>query len=461
MSKDPAFNLILNFLESAKEKKQGIYSDFSLVAPQQLANEVKAAEAEFSRVIDKEVKRLKVFADRENDRILEVRRQNGAEVTCPICLEVIPAIDPEDVMLVCMACCGANCHHHCFKDWEMRKAIDPTMSRGCFHCRSSNNNVGTDRARIKYLEKMTLTGSTVSRGHALFEVGNAYSIGACGKKRSLEKALESYQKSADLGHKRAEAKIALICHYGDCDGMPAPKSPEKAMEMAQRAAEQGQSTAQLLLGTMLRQNDSGMNTAIEAHRLVALSAYQGATHGMLELEKIYYQQYQNPFREPIKSIQGSRRECLLLSLYWAGRACNRKGDELTPEAFMQLKMKFITHFHTTMGMYWHKRPSFSFDTNTGYSHIPFLTSIRKGCVSANTKNAFQIDDVWKHICANCGKQGMTLTGDKECVLKQCARCKSFSYCSKECQVKHWKAGHKVDCKGRHWIESYFPNLRTA
>lgn len=30
--------------------------------------------------------------------------------------------------------------------------------------------------------------------------------------------------------------------------------------------------------------------------------------------------------------------------------------------------------------------------------------------------------------------------------KQCARCKSARYCSKECQIADWKAGHKLKCK---------------
>jgi tetratricopeptide (TPR) repeat protein len=30
-------------------------------------------------------------------------------------------------------------------------------------------------------------------------------------------------------------------------------------------------------------------------------------------------------------------------------------------------------------------------------------------------------------------------------LLQCAKCKAAAYCSKECQIRHWKAGHKRDC----------------
>ena len=30
-------------------------------------------------------------------------------------------------------------------------------------------------------------------------------------------------------------------------------------------------------------------------------------------------------------------------------------------------------------------------------------------------------------------------------LLQCAKCKAAAYCSKECQTRDWRAGHKRDC----------------
>ena len=30
----------------------------------------------------------------------------------------------------------------------------------------------------------------------------------------------------------------------------------------------------------------------------------------------------------------------------------------------------------------------------------------------------------------------------------CSQCKAAAYCSKDCQVKDWKAGHKQACKGK-------------
>ena len=44
-------------------------------------------------------------------------------------------------------------------------------------------------------------------------------------------------------------------------------------------------------------------------------------------------------------------------------------------------------------------------------------------------------------CAHCHQDELE-TGGK---YKQCARCRAVSYCSKECQRAHWKAGHKAEC----------------
>ena len=40
-------------------------------------------------------------------------------------------------------------------------------------------------------------------------------------------------------------------------------------------------------------------------------------------------------------------------------------------------------------------------------------------------------------CENCGISAIN--------LRACSRCKAVSYCSRECQVAHWKAGHKAAC----------------
>lgn len=49
-----------------------------------------------------------------------------------------------------------------------------------------------------------------------------------------------------------------------------------------------------------------------------------------------------------------------------------------------------------------------------------------------------IDNIIKqNICSGCLTYGEG--------FKKCANCKLICYCSKNCQKKHWKAGHKKEC----------------
>ena len=48
-----------------------------------------------------------------------------------------------------------------------------------------------------------------------------------------------------------------------------------------------------------------------------------------------------------------------------------------------------------------------------------------------------------HVAGAHGRWPSQVVNEK--TMSRCARCKQTSYCSKECQVKHWKAGHKEEC----------------
>ena len=43
-------------------------------------------------------------------------------------------------------------------------------------------------------------------------------------------------------------------------------------------------------------------------------------------------------------------------------------------------------------------------------------------------------------CAGCGKHY------ERTALKRCSKCLGVAYCSRECQVAHWKGGHKQHCQ---------------
>lgn len=55
-------------------------------------------------------------------------------------------------------------------------------------------------------------------------------------------------------------------------------------------------------------------------------------------------------------------------------------------------------------------------------------------------------------CSNptCGntesKFGIHLENNEIGEFKNCSRCKATCYCSKDCQIAHWRNGHKQECK---------------
>ena len=46
-------------------------------------------------------------------------------------------------------------------------------------------------------------------------------------------------------------------------------------------------------------------------------------------------------------------------------------------------------------------------------------------------------------CGHCAAQASSGTS-----LKSCSGCGTVVYCGRDCQVAHWKAGHKKSCKAR-------------
>ena len=51
----------------------------------------------------------------------------------------------------------------------------------------------------------------------------------------------------------------------------------------------------------------------------------------------------------------------------------------------------------------------------------------------------QMEETFNKACAQCNKSASAAK------LTRCAKCKLFHYCGRQCQVAHWRAGHKDDC----------------
>jgi hypothetical protein len=267
-----------------------------------------------------------------------------------------------------------------------------------------------------------------------------YMKGINGLKKNSKKSIKLFQRAAELGNMSAQETLSHCYFYG----VFVPKCLQKARYYAEKAADQGAPSSQYILAELIKVSDN--NSAEEVFRLYTLAAFQGSEDGRYALGMYYHGRY-----DLMKIGDQDWRRNVLLTVYWFGKAAEI--EDKTPEGCRSLTLMVI-HLDVAMRILWHPPRTSLVDHLPGYSHIPFITwAIDKGGKYAQQFSKRPFDYAWKLECANCGSR-------KKGELKACARCKAFQYCSKKCQVEHWKDGHKVDCKG-HWIEKYFPAMRKA
>jgi hypothetical protein len=72
--------------------------------------------------------------------------------------------------------------------------------------------------------------------------------------------------------------------------------------------------------------------------------------------------------------------------------------------------------------------------------VMFLSKqIPCSCLEEDKNNAKQAPK--KRGCNYCYSEDLKME------LKKCSQCEAVKYCSKECQVADWRAGHKKECNG--------------
>lgn len=69
--------------------------------------------------------------------------------------------------------------------------------------------------------------------------------------------------------------------------------------------------------------------------------------------------------------------------------------------------------------------------------VTYVTCSLK-CCQDSTKALKSTIKTKSFKCKNCGISGTS--------HMRCGQCRIYRYCSKDCQKKHWKAGHKEECQ---------------
>ena len=289
----------------------------------------------------------------------------------------------------------------------MKKGFDEMFHGKCPLCRDTLINVSDQkRENSKILEH-----ANNGRAWAQSLVGTWYMDGTYGFALDKEKGLRFKQQAADQRDPGALAEIALAYNEGDT----LERNESKYLHYMKEAADLGHTEAQQELALTYSTHEKEKRL-----HYTTLAASQGDAKacGMLGAYFIY-------------------AECgLTKSLVLAKHYCEKNlEDELSAYilslALLQLGleryegiMEIPGHSPIPTILFWARK------AQEGES-LP----IKGGA----TKLISIIEAKVKGHCANCRKEAEGSS------FKRCVRCLGAWYCGKECQVQHWKAGHKFDC----------------
>lgn len=410
-------------------------------APEDLAQNQEEDIAEFTKIADQEYGRVTELVRMENERINARLAERDANVVCPICLDDLLPIrefGTRAKVANSMPCCGKQLCSQCLDTiWNS----DSYFSCPCCRCPTPWKELKVDEE-----------AANTTKPWLLKKVALSYAFGNDGYPKDSRKALTYYKKSAAWGDAECQSILANLYLEGLC-GLKKDKA--KALEFAEKAIERGDVGSQVLVAITLfcDKYNNGLEISEEDLErtmfLASLASYQGHYRARAILVDIFKYKLK---KCTLSGDEVMERENFLKSMFWAGKNAEVYTDDYTYAIALQMFMVSV-NCHAIASKTGELIPQIPL---SGYSHIPFcmwchLTAKRLAPILKDIYDLTAIFDCWKITCAGCG----SAKGD----LKTCSRCKAFCYCSKECQKKHWKEGHQKDCK-RHWVEDFFPNIRT-
>ncbi len=325
---------------------------------------------------------------------------------CPICLETIKHVNVKTTKR--FKCCGGLTCTQCNEEREDRcekEGFDKMLSDKCPLCRVSLPGTNKDAA------VMVLEHSNKGKAWAQVMIGAWCLDATLAKDHGLsfdkKKGWKLMEQAADQGDPSALSLMAMEC--GD---------EEMHMHYLKRAADLGYPAAQHNLAILFYE----MNNDEERYlHYLTLAASQGGSNSSGALGALFMR------------ADCGLKESLILAKHYAGKSLE--------DAYAVSVFSYASYF---LAM---ERYEGIVDI-PGHSPVPsFLFWGRRaveGTLSVEKKD-FMVDymsDIEEHAksrCANCMKEAGCSS------FKRCVRCLGAWYCGKECQVQHWKAGHKIDC----------------
>eukprot|EP00985_Skeletonema_marinoi_P023272 scaffold15391_cov99-Skeletonema_marinoi.AAC.1 len=338
---------------------------------------------------------------------------------CPICLETIKHVN--STTIIRFFCCGGWICKQCSNERNAKRkagGFDEMYRNKCPLCREKMIR-GDNHEKAKF---MALEHSNKGRAWAKSQIGSAYMGGMSGLPLDREKGVQFFKEAADQRDPDGLLELAVAYNIGYTGVLERDES--KYLYYLGEAADLGHPRAQRLLALT---HDDECNCEKGYLHYITLAASNGDYKAGVSLGHSY-----------IFAQHGLTKSYTLGKHYSDPEKYSTEAEEGNPRAAFNLS---ISLYHLVDERFE------GIIEIPGYSPIPkslfwARIAMKKGStetagIATNLISILENDA--KSHCANCRKEAENSS------LKRCVRCLGAWYCGKECQVQHWKNGHKFDC----------------
>lgn len=350
----------------------------------------------------------------ETERIADVVREHEElhpptnMVECSLCNESIRYTGQGEMEYY--PCCGEGCCESCYESsLTVRKPCVCPICRVKF-------------SKQKYEKKMR---KRANEGHSWFQfaVARRYLTGEDGYPLDKKEALKWLELAAANRHPRAMCNLANMYRTG-VDGVVEMSEP-KATALMKEAADLGNPFAQSMYAVSCSGSDGDYQTTF----MYATLAYsQGVSLSANDLGRIFRYKAGS-----LVTLVGNSKVLYTAKHYLEEAA----GQGFSPAYYPLARTLSQLNEIQFKGM----------GSIPGHSSTPrVLYWARKAVASGFDKDGAkrlvaELECLGNSHCANCEKGAKYFSGK----LNACGKCKAVWYCGRDCQVQHWKAGHKTDC----------------
>ena len=353
---------------------------------------------------DRDIERLLLIEKKRCDGIVKEYFEENPHVLeavpeCPVCLEKMWASNAS----LRYVCCGKRICEKC--DSQGGDAFGSS----CPLCRGEAPESADETLSIKK-EK---ADSGIAWAQA--DMGQNYFYGLNGVPQDVDKALALFSEAAEKGS--VEAKNHLGEHYIEIGNY------EEARRWYEAAVADGEIYSLFQLGMMMKYGqafDQNEQTQAEAFRLFTISVTL----------------LQDSFIPPGIELSLFFLDSPPIMLHYLRPAV--EDGNTSAEVIGNFGLGLIYAAESYYGAYYAFVP--------GQSPVPEALFWHRQYSSKSSKKEPDMNDplvrlervIHKH-CAHC--RANLPEGKRSC----CVECKAAYYCNRDCQMAHWKAGHKKDC----------------